>query len=239
MLNWFDLMQQARSNAGLDVLTRQFNLSDDQAQKAMLAFLPAFAMGMQHLMLTAPSNPLLQSMAGPWAGNPWQAAMSSQAQQNGKRLIDSLFGSDEASRRIAHRAADFTGLNVELMQQMLPLMAGILAGTLHQTMTGQGRMAEMFTTPAKAPEKTRTEADPWTALWTGWAEAFPLKEGEDRTSDERRPSLSPSAPSSSGGESTSLPWQDMMQKGQEMQMQYLTSLQSILDEAWKPRKAGR
>lgn len=231
MLNWFDLMRQAQSNAGLDVLTRQFNLSDDQAQKAMLAFLPAFAMGMQHLMLTAPSNPLLQGMAGAWAANPWQAAMSSQAQQNGKRLIDSLFGSDEASRRIAHRAADFTGLNVDLMQQMLPLMAGILAGTLHQMMTGQGRTADMFQAPAKAPEKADTQADPWTALWAGWAQAFPPKEGGDQTPGGRRQPRS-------GQESTSLPWQDMMQKGQEMQMQYLTSLQSILDEGWKSRKPG-
>jgi hypothetical protein len=229
MLNWSDLMRQAQSNAGLDVLTRQFNLSDDQAQKAMLAFLPAFAMGMQHLMLTAPSNPLLQGMAGAWAGNPWQAAMSSQAQQNGKRLIDSLFGSDEASRRIAHRAADFTGLNVDLIQQMLPLMAGILAGTLHQMMTGQGRTADMFPAPAEAPEKAGKQADPWTTLWAGWAQAFPSKEGGDRASEERRQPPS-------GQESTSLPWQDMMQKGQEMQMQYLTSLQSILDEAWKSRK---
>jgi hypothetical protein len=31
----------------------------------------------------------------------------------------------------------------------------------------------------------------------------------------------------------SAPWQDMMEKGREMQMQYLTSLQTILEDAWK------
>jgi Uncharacterized conserved protein len=244
MLNWFDLMRQAQASAGFDLLTRQFRLSDDQAAKAMLAFLPAFAMGLQHLMLTAPSNPLLQSLTGPASGNPWQAmgqaftsqVFSAQAQQNGKRVIDSLFGSDEASRRIAHQAADFAGLNVDLMQQMLPLMAGILAGSLHGMMTGQGRMAEMFSPPAKEPEKA-APSEPWTALWTGWAQAFQADEGG--AGSLRKPSRSSPNEDPSPKADALPPWQGMMQQGHEMQMQYLASLRTILDEAWKPRGSGR
>ncbi|MCB8820361.1 DUF937 domain-containing protein [Microvirga rosea] len=231
MFNWFDVMQQAQSNAGLDVLTRQFKLSDDQAQKAMLAFLPAFVMGLQHMTLTAPSNPFLQN----FPGNPWQIpgqVLSAQAQQNGKRLIDSLFGSDDASRRIAHRAADFTGLNVDLMQQMLPVMAGIFAGTLHQMATGQGRLADILADQPKEPEKKQAPTDPWTAAWVGWMQAF--QSGPEESRSVREPSK-PSRESAESGEAP-LSWQSMMQKGHEMQMQYLTSLQSILDEAWKPRK---
>ena len=48
MFNWFDLMRQAQASAALDALARQFNLSGDQTQRTMAAFMPAFAMGLQH-----------------------------------------------------------------------------------------------------------------------------------------------------------------------------------------------
>lgn len=232
MLNWFDLMRQAQENPGFDLLTRQFRLSDDQATKALAAFLPAFAMGMQHLMLTAPSNPFLQSLAGTASANPWQAmgqAFSPQAPQNGKLVIDSIFATDEASRRVAQQVADFTGLNIDLMRQILPLMAGLLAGTLHGMMTSQERMAEILSPPAKKPRKAASP-EPWAELWTGWMQAFQPNGGEAGT---RKPS--PSSPK----EDALPPWQGVMQQGHEMQMQYLASLQSILDEAWKPRGSGR
>ncbi|MBZ6076021.1 DUF937 domain-containing protein [Microvirga puerhi] len=236
MLNWFDLMRQAQSSTGFDLLTQQFKLSDDQAQKALLALLPAFAMGMQRLMLTAPSNPLFQSLSA----NPWLttgADFSSQARQNGKRVIDGLFGSDEASRRIAHMAADFTGLSVDIMQQMLPVMAGIFAGTLHQMMASRNQFTEAESGRTKEREKVQASTDPWTAAWTGWLQAFQAgsrENAEIEASKPRKPS--PSVSRSSDTDEEMVPWQDMMQKGQEMQMQYLTSLQSVLEDAWKPRK---
>ena len=37
MMSWFDLMRQAQGSPDLDTLARQFNLSTEQAQKAMAA----------------------------------------------------------------------------------------------------------------------------------------------------------------------------------------------------------
>ena len=42
MFNWFDLMRQAQTSSGFDALTRQFQLSNDQSQRAMAALMPAF-----------------------------------------------------------------------------------------------------------------------------------------------------------------------------------------------------
>ena len=38
MFNWFDLVRQAQTSAGLDALAQQFHLAGDQTQKAMAAF---------------------------------------------------------------------------------------------------------------------------------------------------------------------------------------------------------
>ncbi|QFU15785.1 DUF937 domain-containing protein [Microvirga thermotolerans] len=236
MLNWFDLMRQAQANAGFDVLTRQFRLSEDQAEKAMLAFLPAFALGLQRLMAAAAQNPLAQHVPNPFEPF-WQAAgqtLSAQAQRSGEQLIDSLFGSDEASRRIAHRAAEVTGLSVDLMHQMLPVMAGILAGTLHGMMTGQGRMPDFRASPPPK-DADSAAAEPWTAFWDGWMQAFQApRQAEGPAAGKPRPSTGKAEPPER--EASSETWEGMMQKGQEMQMQYLASLRSILDETWKPSK---
>ncbi|MGO4573473.1 DUF937 domain-containing protein [Microvirga sp. 2TAF3] len=244
MFNWFDLMRQAQSSTGFGALARQFQLSDDQAQRAMMAFMPAFAMGLQQAMLAAPSNPFLRMFPN-MGQNLWQnagQASSPQSHQNGKWLLDQLFGSDEASRRIAHQAADFTGMSVELMQQMLPLFAGIFAGSLHQWMTSQGHVLEAFTPKANDKKRVRetksaTVTDPWTAFWTAWMQQSApsgdkagSQHEELTTSFLRTPPQPPSPPEKAAA---SPPWEDMMEKGHEMQMQYLTSLQSILNDAWK------
>src|SRR5919112_3760954 len=165
MFNWFDLMQQAQTRAGLEALTRQFHLSGDQPQKAMAAFLPAFAMGLQHAAMTNDPGRFLQSMMGGGYQNFWQAAtrsFSPQAQQEGRRMLDQIFGSDEVSRRVAHQAADYAGINTETMQQLLPILAGIMAGGMSHWMTAQAQAIQSLT-PAKdsAKDKPSSAANPW------------------------------------------------------------------------------
>jgi len=237
MFNWFELMRQAQTQTGFETLARQFHLSGEQQQRAMAAFMPAFVMGLQHAMAT--QGPLfLQSLMSGGYQNFWQnagRAFSPQAQQEGRRLLDQLFGSDETSRRVAHQAADFAGIGVETMQQILPLFAGILAGGLSQWMAAQSHAVQSFTSPGSDTEKPKQDADnPWADWWTGWMktqepqkkpEANPFQEmmaGFLQKPEPEKPKERPVASS----------WDEMLEKGREMQMQYLTSLQSILEEAW-------
>src|SRR3954464_12602715 len=155
MFNWFDLMRQAQTNAALASLAQQFNLSGDQTQKTMAAFMPAFAMGLQQA--TASSDParLFQSMMSGAYQNFWQAAghsFSSQAQQEGRRLLDQLFGSDEVSRRVAHQAANYAGISTETMQQVLPLLAGIMAGGMSHWMAAHAQALHSFTSSKDKPD---------------------------------------------------------------------------------------
>jgi hypothetical protein len=240
MFNWFDLMRQAQTQAGLEALARQFQLSGDQQQRAMAAFMPAFVMGLQHAMATHDPNRFLQSLMSGGYQNFWQMAgrsFSAQAQQEGRRLLDQLFGSDEASRRVAHQAADFAGIGVETMQQILPLYAGLLAGGLSQWMTTQSQAVQTFTSSGAAEKPKQEPANPWAELWAGWMKA---------PEPEKKPAANPFLDMMAGFLQMPLPekpqepapssaWGEMMEKGREMQMQYLTSLQSTLEEAWGTR----
>jgi hypothetical protein len=242
MFNWIDLLRQAQTSAGFDTLVRQFQLSTDQAQRAMAALLPAFAMGLQRA--ADPSDParFFQSMMGDAYRNFWQAAgqsFSFQAQQEGRRLLDQLFGSDDVARRVAHQAADYAGLSIETMQQILPLVTGILAGGMYQWMHNQGRAFQSFAPAPPVPQNGEGKTDPWAELWATWMKAASPENKSDPHPFEalaasflQAPNPSRQAPEPPP--SPSDPWMEMMEKGRDMQMQYLASLQSIFESATKP-----
>jgi len=237
MFNWIDLMRQAQTSAAMEALARQFQLSGDQTQKTMAAFMPAFAMGLQQA--TASNDParLFQSMMSGAYQNFWQVAghsFSSQAQQEGRRLLDQLFGSDDVSRRVAHQAADYAGISTDTMQQLLPILAGILAGGMSHWMVAQAQALQSFT-----KEETKASPDsgnPWADLWAGWMTASaPEKKHanpfEDMMASALQTMAHPKPPQQEAPPSPSL--DRMLEQGREMQMQYLASLQSIFTEAWK------
>lgn len=245
MFNWFDLMRQTQTSAGFDALTRQFQLSNDQSQKVMAAFMPAFAMGLQHAMASNDPGRFFQSMMSEGYQNFWRAAghsFSAQAQQEGRRLLDQLFGSDEVSRRVAHQAADYAGISVDTMQQVLPLLAGILAGGLSHWMTAQAQAIQTFT-PPEAERGNQAAANPWADMWANWMKtATPGKKPapnpfEDMMAGFLQMSQPPKPPQQEAQPAPS--WESMMEQGREMQAQYLASLQSIFAEAWKsdPKKS--
>ena len=245
MFNWFDLMQQAQTKAGLDALTRQFHLSGDQPQRAMQAFLPAFAMALQHAAMTNDPSRFFQSMMGGGYQNFWQSAsraFSPQAQQQGRTLLDQIFGSDQVSRRVAHQAADYAGVSADTMQQMLPLMAGILAGGMSQWMTAQAQAMQGLAPPAEAGRAAAnpSAANPWTELWAGWMKTAEPEKAPSNPFEDMMAAFVPPPPAPEPPKPASSPsWDEMMAQGREMQSQYLASLQSIFEEAWKgePRKS--
>jgi hypothetical protein len=169
--------------------------------------------------------------------NFWQAAgnsFSSQAQQEGRRLLDQLFGSDDVSRRVAHQAADYAGISTETMQQLLPILAGILAGGMSHWMVAQTQALQSFT---KDEAKAGTEgSNPWADMWAGWMTASaPEKKHanpfEDMMASALQAMAPPKPPQPEAPPSPSL--DRMLEQGREMQMQYLASLQSIFSDAWQ------
>jgi hypothetical protein len=223
-------------------------------------------MGLQHAANPSDPTGFFRAMAGSPFGSFWGSAAQAftpQAQQSGKRVLDQLFGSDEVSRRVAHQAADFAGVGVETMQQMLPLMAGIFAGGIHQWVTGRENVMGSFTNPAAKPTAKPAQApaqEPnWPDPWSLW-----LKNGTPAAADKdvnkdvnpfeammaaflrptqatpppaREPEPEPEPEPQPEAGSPEM-WDNMMGVGREMQKQYLASLQNILENSWN-QKAGK
>jgi hypothetical protein len=141
MLPLFDMLARAQNGQGMDILARQFNLSQQQAQLAVEALLPAFSQGLKRNV----SDPyglgsFLSALASGDHAKYFEdasRAFSQQGVEDGNGILGHLFGSKELSRAVASQAAQATGLSQQLLQQMLPVIASMIMGGLFKQSTNQ------------------------------------------------------------------------------------------------------
>jgi hypothetical protein len=141
MLPLFDMLSQAQDGRGMELLARQFNLSQQQTQLAVEALLPAFSQGLKR----SASDPygLAGFMTALASGNHAQyfdnasKAFSPQGVQQGNDILGQLFGSKDLSRAVAAQASQATGIGSQVLQQMLPVLASMVMGGLFKQSTGQ------------------------------------------------------------------------------------------------------
>lgn len=165
MLNLFEIMQNAQGGNAYQNLAKQFGIGSDQAQKAVEALLPAFSMGLQQQT---------QTMEG------WQSVLATLGQaQNSAQFFDSdgdgipdhlknegqnalgaMFGNPETAEAVARQAAQFAGLPVHMMQQMLPVIASMVMGGLFRGAVNGGLggvlgggLGSIFGQPAPTPQQ--------------------------------------------------------------------------------------
>ncbi len=133
MLNLFDMLASAQNGQGIEMLARQFNLSQQQAQLAVEALLPAFSQGLK------------RNTADPYGLGSFMTAMASgqhakyfedaskafapQGVDEGNGILGHLFGSKELSRAVASQAAQATGIGT----------AGAAADAAGHRVDGDGR----------------------------------------------------------------------------------------------------
>jgi hypothetical protein len=141
MLPLFDMLAQAQNGQGMEMLARQFNLSQQQAEAAVAALLPAFSQGLKRN--TADPSGLGAFMTAMANGQHAKAfddaglAFSQQGVAQGNDVLGQLFGSKELSRAVASQAAQATGIGQQVLQQMLPVIASMLMGGLFKQSTNQ------------------------------------------------------------------------------------------------------
>jgi hypothetical protein len=251
MIDWFDMMRRAQGGQAFDNLARQFGLTADQARTAALAVLPAFAMGLQRNVTQSSATPdLFRAMLGPFATF-WESAAQAytpQARQQGQQLLDRLFDNDEVSRRVAQQAAAFSGVGVDVMQQMLPLIAGILAGGLARMASQQGAMMAALASPGQAagqgasPRPSSpglTGVGAWAEYWSRWLSggAAPAETRSTETADEMAEAVRKPQRTEAPKDASDDPFgfSQVFATGREMQRQHLENLQSIFDRFWGDR----
>ncbi|MBN9243149.1 MAG: DUF937 domain-containing protein [Mesorhizobium sp.] len=146
MLPLFDMLSQAQNGRGMELLARQFNLSQQQAQLAVEALLPAFSQGLKRTTsdpygLGGFLNALASGQYGRYFDNAGQA-FSQQGVDQGNDVLGQLFGSKDLSRAVAAQAAQATGIGQQVLQQMLPVIASMVMGGLFKQSTGQAQSAQ-------------------------------------------------------------------------------------------------
>lgn len=145
MVPLFEMLANAQNGNGMDALSRQFGLSQQQTQAAIEALMPAFSQGLKRNA----SDPygvgsFLQAMSSGQHAKYFEdasRAFSPQGVDEGNGILGHLFGSKDLSRAVAAQAAQATGVGQNVLQQMLPVIASMVMGGLFKQSTGQMQAA--------------------------------------------------------------------------------------------------
>jgi hypothetical protein len=141
MLPLYDMLANAQNGHGVEMLARQFNLSQQQAELAVEALLPAFSQGLKRNA----SDPygvagFVNAMASGQHAKYFedaQKAFAPQGVNEGNGILGHLFGSKDLSRAVAAQAAQATGIGQDVLKQMLPVIASMIMGGLFKQSTNQ------------------------------------------------------------------------------------------------------
>ena len=131
----------AQNGQAVELMARQYNLSQQQAQLAMEALMPAFSQGLKRNA----SDPygvagFLQALSTGQHARYYEdasRAFSPEGMAEGNGILGHLFGSKELSRAVAAQAAQATGIGQQVLQQMLPVIASMVMGGLFKQSTNQ------------------------------------------------------------------------------------------------------
>ena len=141
MLPLFDMLANAQNGNGIDLLSRQFNLTRQQTELALEALLPAFCQGLKRNA----SDPygiagFMKALASGQHGQYFDdasRAFSPDGMADGNGILGHLFGSKDLSRAVAAQAAQATGIGQDMLKQMLPAIASMIMGGMFKQSTQQ------------------------------------------------------------------------------------------------------
>lgn len=141
MPNLFDMLANSQNGQGLDLLSRQFNLSRQQTELAVEALLPAFSQGLKRNVsdpygMGAFMNALASNQHGQYFDQA-SRAFSTDGVASGNDILSQWFGSKDLSRAVASQAAQATGIGQDILKQMLPVIASMIMGGLFKQSTNQ------------------------------------------------------------------------------------------------------
>jgi hypothetical protein len=141
MLPLYQMLTKAGDGRAIELMARQYRLTQEQTQLAAEALLPAFKEGLRRNA----SDPygmgalMAQMASGDHAGFFEDAAraFAPEGKKQGEDILGQLFGSPEVSRAVAAQAAQATGIAQETLKAMLPAMAAMLMGGLNKQASGE------------------------------------------------------------------------------------------------------
>lgn len=128
-----DLITQTAGSQALDQIAARVGISPEQARSAAAALAPALAGGISK---TAQSGGLSGLGAASGAGDDLFA--------QGNAVLGQIFGSKDVSRAVAADAATKTGIGVDQLKMLLPLLASLAAGSVASKAGSGGGLEGLF-----------------------------------------------------------------------------------------------
>ncbi len=143
-----DLLNMLLSQGGggaVRQLAQNFGLNENQATSAISSLLPALGQG---LAQNASSPGGLEGLLGALTGGGHQRYLEDpsvlgqeETVRDGNGILGHILGSKEVSRQVAQQASSQTGIGVDVLKKMLPVVAAMTMGTLSRQAVGTGNAA--------------------------------------------------------------------------------------------------
>lgn len=134
-----DLQQIIAQAGGLDAVAGQLGLSKEQAGSGMAALLPAVLGGFkQSTQGQGGLDALLGMIQGVGGGSLADNVVGDEPTDiaAGNNILGQIFGSKDVSRTVAAHASAQSGLDVSVLQKMLPMVAMLASGFMAKQATG-------------------------------------------------------------------------------------------------------
>lgn len=153
MYTMFDLFRQAQGGAAFDNIARAYGMSPEQMRAATAALTPAFMQGFQRNVMSDEGAQrfadLFQTDAYARAFEVQAAALDPVNRPAGENALGAIFGNKDVSRAVAAQAAAASGVQAQIIRQVLPVLASILMGGFVKSLQGAGVQQGA---PAPAPQ---------------------------------------------------------------------------------------
>jgi hypothetical protein len=140
-----DLMNALAQAGGVEAISRELGVDQATAQSGMTALLPAVTDGLREQATASPHGFAgLGSILGQLGGGGLLSNVLGPEPTDvdqGNQVLGQIFGNKDNSRAVAADAAQKSGVSPDLLKQMLPIVAMLVAGYLakqHGGATGAG-----------------------------------------------------------------------------------------------------
>jgi hypothetical protein len=136
-----DIIQSAQGGGALQNLANQFGLSPDQTQSALQAIIPALSHGLQR----AAQNPgalggvISEMTNSAHTGSYADPSLTGAAADAGTGALGQIFGSPQITSEIGQQVSRVSGVDPQIIANLLPAVASIVMGGLSHAMQTQGQ----------------------------------------------------------------------------------------------------
>jgi Bacterial protein of unknown function (DUF937) len=142
MGNLYDILAAAEGGEAMAMLGREFGLTPQQTQAAVMALLPAISTGLKQATATPEGLGSLFGVMGQQRdlhamyGAP-DVAFAQAGRAAGNDVLSVIFGSPDVSRAVVDQAQQFSGVGSSILKKMLPVIVGMIVSGLMGGRSGQ------------------------------------------------------------------------------------------------------